>query len=106
MQETFRALANRLRAEGSADAERIRAEAERKRTEVLSTAQRDAQRLRAEGDATSAKIYSTAYSKSPEFYAFYRSLQAYRNSLGREGDILVVSPEGDFFKYLNAPARR
>jgi membrane protease subunit HflC len=106
MQETFRALANRLRAEGSADAERIRAEAERKRTEILSTAQRDAQRLRADGDATAAKIYSSAYSKSPEFYAFYRSLQAYRNSLGREGDVLVVSPEGDFFKYLNAPARR
>jgi membrane protease subunit HflC len=106
MQETFRSLANRLRAEGSAQAERVRAEAERERTEILSTAQRDAQRLRAEGDATAAKIYSAAYSKSPEFYSFYRSLQAYRNSLGREGDILVVSPEGEFFKYLNAPARR
>jgi modulator of FtsH protease HflC len=106
MQESFRALANRLRAEGSAQAERIRAEAERKRTETLATAQRDAQRLRAEGDAVAARIYSNAYSRSPEFYAFFRSLQAYRNSLGREGDVMVVSPDGDFFKYLNAPAKR
>lgn len=106
MQESFRALANRLRAEGSAQAERIRAEAERKRTETLATAQRDAQRLRAEGDAAAARIYSNAYSRSPEFYAFFRSLQAYRNSLGREGDVMVVSPDGDFFKYLNAPAKR
>jgi membrane protease subunit HflC len=106
MQESFRALANRLRAEGSAQAERIRAEAERKRTETLATAQRDAQRLRAEGDAVAARIYSNAYSRSPEFYSFFRSLQAYRNSLGREGDVMVVSPDGDFFKYLNAPAKR
>jgi membrane protease subunit HflC len=106
MQESFRALANRLRAEGSAQAERIRAEAERKRTEILATAQRDAQRQRAEGDASAARIYSAAYSKSPEFYAFFRSLQAYRNSLGREGDVWVVSPEGEFFKYLNTPGRR
>jgi membrane protease subunit HflC len=106
MQESFRALANRLRAEGSAEAERIRAEADRKRTEVLATAQRDAQRIRAEGDAAAARIYSAAYNKSPEFYAFFRSLQAYRNSLGREGDVWVVEPEGEFFRYLNAPPRR
>lgn len=105
MQESFRALANRLRAEGSADAERIRAEAERKRTETLATAQRDAQRVRAEGDAAASRIYSAAYGRSPEFYAFFRSLQAYRNSLGREGDVWVVSPEGEFFKYLNSPRR-
>lgn len=106
MQESFRALANQLRAEGSANAERIRAEADRKRTETLATATRDSQRVRAEGDAAAARIYSAAYGKSPEFYAFFRSLQAYRASLGREGDVLVVAPEGDFFKYLNAPAKR
>ncbi|RYG70859.1 protease modulator HflC, partial [bacterium] len=106
MQESFRALANRLRAEGSASAEKIRAEAERKRTEVLATAQRDAQRVRAESDAASAKIYSAAYGKSPEFYAFFRSLQAYRNSLGREGDVWVVEPEGEFFKYFKSPGKR
>jgi membrane protease subunit HflC len=106
MQESFRALGNRLRAEGSSDAERIRAEAERKRTELLAEAQRDAQRLRGEGDATASRIYSAAYGKSPEFYGFYRSLQAYRSSLAREGDVWVVTPDGEFFKYLNASGKR
>jgi membrane protease subunit HflC len=106
MQESFRALGNRLRAEGSAEAERIRAEADRKRTEILATAQRDAQRVRGEGDAAAGRIYSAAYGKSPEFYGFYRSLQAYRNSLGKEGDVWVVQPEGEFFKYLNSSGKR
>ena len=106
MQESFRALGNRLRAEGSAEAERIRAEADRKRTELLANSQRDAQRLRGEGDAAASKIYAAAYGKSPEFYGFYRSLQAYRNALGKEGDVMVVAPEGEFFKYLNSSGRR
>jgi membrane protease subunit HflC len=106
MQESFRALGNRLRAEGSAEAERIRAEADRKRTELLAGAQRDAQRTRGEGDATASRIYAGAYGKSPEFYAFYRSLQAYRNSLARDGDVWVVTPDSEFFKYLHSPGRR
>jgi membrane protease subunit HflC len=106
MQESFRALGNRLRAEGSAEAERIRAESDRQRTELLARTQRDAQLLRGEGDVLAGRIYSAAYGKSPEFYGFYRSLQAYRNALGREGDIMVVQPEGEFFKYLNSPGRR
>jgi membrane protease subunit HflC len=106
MQESFRALGNRLRAEGSAEAERIRAEADRKRTELLAEAQRDAQRLRGEGDAAAGRIYAGAYGKSPEFYGFYRSLQAYRNALGKDGDVLVVAPEGEFFKYLNSSGKR
>ncbi len=106
MQESFRALGNRLRAEGSAEAERIRAESDRQRTELLARTQRDAQLLRGEGDVLAGRIYSSAYGKSPEFYGFYRSLQAYRNSLGREGDVMVVQPEGEFFKYLNSPGRR
>ncbi|MCX7036976.1 MAG: protease modulator HflC [Proteobacteria bacterium] len=106
MQESFRALGNRLRAEGSAEAERIRAEADRERTELLARTQRDAQLLRGEGDVLAGRIYSSAYGKSPEFYGFYRSLQAYRNALGREGDVMVVQPEGEFFKYLNSPGRR
>ena len=106
MQESFRARGNLLRAEGSADAERIRAEADRKRTEILANAQRDAQRLRGEGDALAGRIFAQAYGKSPEFYQFYRSLQAYRTSLAREGDVWVVSPEGEFFKYLQSPGRR
>ncbi|MEO6367344.1 MAG: protease modulator HflC, partial [Steroidobacteraceae bacterium] len=80
MQESFRARGNQLRAEGSAEAERIRAGADRQRTELLANAQRDSQRLRGEGDALASRIYSQAYGKSPEFYAFYRSLQAYRSA--------------------------
>lgn len=106
MQESFRALANRLRAEGAAEAERIRAEADRKRTELLAGAQRDAQRIRGDGDAAAGRIYSEAFGKSPEFYAFYRSLQAYRNSLIREGDVWVVTPEGEFFRYLESATGR
>ena len=106
MQESFRARGNQLRAEGSADRERIRAEADRKVTEILANATRDAQRLRGEGDGLASRIYAQAYGKSPEFYAFYRSLQAYRSSLSRDGDVWVVSPEGEFFKYLNSPGRR
>jgi membrane protease subunit HflC len=106
MEQNFKALGNRLRGEGDAERERIKADADRQRTEIVSTAQRDAQKLRGEGDATAARIYAQAYSKSPEFYSFYRSLQAYRNSMAREGDVWVVSPEGEFFKYLKAPGSR
>jgi membrane protease subunit HflC len=106
MQESFRARANQLRAEGTAEAERIKAEADRRVTETIANAKRDAERLRGEGDALAARIYAQAYGKSPEFYGFYRSLQAYRNALARDGDVWVVSPEGEFFKYLNTPGRR
>jgi membrane protease subunit HflC len=106
MQENFKVLANQLRAEGSAEGELIKAKAERARTELLATAARDAQRLRGEGDALASRIYAQAYGKSPEFYSFYRSLQAYRASLAREGDVWVVSPDGEFFKYLNSSGRR
>jgi membrane protease subunit HflC len=105
MRENFNALGNRLRAEGSADAERIRAEADRQRTELLANAQRDSQKLRGEGDAQAGRIYAQAYGKNPEFYAFYRSLQAYRTALARDGDVLVLSPDGEFFKYLQSPGR-
>jgi membrane protease subunit HflC len=106
MEQNFKALGNRLRGEGSAEMERIQAEADRQRTELLANSQRDAQLLRAQGDALAARIYSQAYGKSPEFYDFYRSLQAYRNSLARDGDVWVVQPDGDFFEYLDTPGRR
>ena len=104
MQESFRALANRLRAEGSSEAERIRAEADRKRTEVLATAQRDAQRIRAEGDASAARIYSAAYSKSPEFYAFFRTLESY-STMG-PNTTLMLGADAEFFRYLESTRRR
>ena len=106
MQENFKALANRLRAEGSAQKERIMAEADRQRTELLADAQRDALKLRGEGDGQAARIYAQAYGKNPEFYDFYRSLQAYRSALARDGDVMVVSPDGEFFKYLRSAGRR
>jgi membrane protease subunit HflC len=105
MKQNFERLARQLRGEGDKEATRIRSEADRKRTEILATAQSDALRVRGEGDAIAAATYSGAYQKSPEFYAFYRSLQAYRNSLGKEGDVLVVSPDSEFFRYLRDSGR-
>ena len=103
MQQSFGRLARQLRGEGEKEALRIRAEADRKRTEILSAAARDALKIRGEGDAKAAALYSAAYGRNPEFYSFYRSLQAYKNSLGKEGDIMVVSPDSDFFRYMRGP---
>jgi membrane protease subunit HflC len=106
MKQNFARTANRLRAEGSREAVTLRAEAERKRTEIIANAERDALEVRGKADAEATGIYAKSYSKNPEFYAFYRSLQAYERSLGKEGDIFVVSPEGEFFKYLKDPGRK
>jgi membrane protease subunit HflC len=106
MKQNFARTANRLRAEGSREAVTLRAEAERKRTEIIANAERDALQVRGKADAEATAIYAKSYSKYPEFYGFYRSLQAYERSLGKDGDILVVSPEGEFFKYLKDPARK
>jgi len=105
MAQDFARQAAQLRAEGAESAERIRAEAERQRTETLSTATREADKVRGEGDAKAAEIYARAYQRNPEFYAFYRSMQAYRKSLGQPNDLMVIAPEGEFFKYLKQPAR-
>jgi membrane protease subunit HflC len=103
MKQNFVKIASKLRAEGQSASARIRAAAERSRTEILANAERDALRVRGDGDAQAAQTYAKAYSKDPEFYAFYRSLQAYERSLGKDGDLLVVTPEGEFFKYLKEP---
>ena len=100
MQQSFERLARQLRSEGEKDALRIRAEADRKRTEILSVAARDSLKIRGDADSRAAAIYASAYNKNPEFYSFYRSLQAYKNSLGKDGDVLVVSPDSEFFRYL------
>jgi membrane protease subunit HflC len=103
MQQSFGKLARQLRGEGEKEALRIRAEADRKRTEILAAAARDALKIRGEGDAKAAALYSAAYGRNPEFYSFYRSLQAYKNSLGKDGDLMVVSPDSDFFRYMRGP---
>jgi membrane protease subunit HflC len=104
MKQNFVKIASKLRAEGQSASVRIRAAAERSRTEILADAERDALRIRGDGDALAAQTYAKAYSKDPEFYAFYRSLQAYERSLGKDGDLLVVTPDGEFFKYLRDPS--
>jgi modulator of FtsH protease HflC len=106
MKQNFTKIATRLRAEGQSESVRIRAAAERERTEILANAQRDALRVHGEGDAEATSIYARAYSKNPEFYSFYRSLQAYDHALGKDGDLLVVTPDGEFFKYLKDSDKR
>ncbi|MFO8023939.1 protease modulator HflC [Thiohalophilus sp.] len=100
--------ANELRASGEGEAERIRAEAERQKTVMLAKAYREAQGIRGEGDARAASIYAGAYQQDEEFYSFYRSLTAYRKSLVGQGNLMVLEPDSDFFKYFkdNNPANK
>ncbi|HHV47626.1 MAG TPA: protease modulator HflC [Rhodocyclaceae bacterium] len=100
MEAERKRVANELRSEGAAEAEKIRADADRQREIIVAEAYRDAQKVKGEGDAKAAALYAEAFSKSPEFYAFYRSLEAYRNSFASKSDVLVVEPNSDFFKYL------
>jgi membrane protease subunit HflC len=106
MESDFARQAAQLRAEGEEQAIKVRAESERQRTEILSQAARDAEKIRGEGDAKAAAIYATAAGHNIEFYAFYRSLQAYRKTIGKDGDVMVVSPDSQFFKYLRDPAAK
>lgn len=101
MREERARTAAELRAEGAENAEQIRAEADRQRTIILAEAYRDAEKIRGEGDATSADIYAKAFSKDEDFFRFYRSIEAYRNSIGTESDILVLDSESEFLRYLN-----
>ena len=100
MQQERGRVAAQLRAEGEEEAERIRANADRERTIILAEAYRDAERIRGEGDAVAAETYANAYSQNPEFYAFYRSMAAYRQSIGGSQDVLVLSPDSEFFQFL------
>jgi membrane protease subunit HflC len=106
MKQSFAKTASRLRAEGQQESATIRSTAERQKTVIEADAERDALRIRGEGDATATQTYAHAYSRDPEFYAFYRSLQAYERSLGKDSDLLVLTPDGEFFHYLKdaAPA--
>ncbi|MEE8321582.1 MAG: protease modulator HflC, partial [Gammaproteobacteria bacterium] len=92
-----------FRARGSEAAERITANADREREVILANAYRDAEIIRGEGDAQATEIYAAAYEKDSEFYAFYRSLNAYQNSFDKGNDILLLEPDSDFFKYFNHP---
>jgi modulator of FtsH protease HflC len=96
-------VANQQRSTGAADAEKIRADADKQKEVLLAEAYRDAQRIKGEGDARASAIYAQAYGANPEFYAFYRSLDAYRQSFSKRSDMLMVDPSSDFFKYMKNP---
>jgi len=98
-------VAKDFRARGKEAAERIRAEADRKRTVILAEAYRGAEQTRGEGDATSAEVYAKAYKRNTEFYAFYRSLEAYRKSFHNKGDVILLDTESDFFNYFQQPKK-
>ena len=105
MEAERKRVANELRSTGSAEAEKIRADADRQREVILAEAYRDAQRIKGEGDARASAIYAAAYGQSPEFYSFYRSMEAYRQSFKNKSDVMVLEPTSDFFKYLKNPGK-
>jgi membrane protease subunit HflC len=105
MESERKRVANQERAQGQAEGERIKAEADRQRQVIVAEAYRDAQRVKGEGDAQASRIYAEAFSRNPEFYSFYRSLEAYRQGLRNKSDVLVLDPSSDFFKYFRGPGR-
>ncbi|KAB2927819.1 MAG: protease modulator HflC [Dechloromonas sp.] len=105
MEAERKRVANELRSEGAAEAEKIRADADRQREVIIADAYRDAQKVKGEGDGKAAAIYAGAFGQSPEFYAFYRSLEAYRASFNNKNDMLVVDPSSDFFKFMKNSGR-
>lgn len=102
MEAERKRVANELRSTGSAESEKIRADADKQKEVILAEAYRDAQRIKGEGDAKASAIYAKAYEINPEFYAFYRSLEAYRASFKNKSDVLVLEPSSDFFKYMKS----
>jgi membrane protease subunit HflC len=103
MEAERKRVANELRSTGFADSEKIRSNADRQREVIMAKAYRDAQKNKGEGDAKATKIYAEAFNKNPEFYSFYRSLEAYKQSFQNKSDIMVLEPNSEFFKYLKNP---
>jgi membrane protease subunit HflC len=99
-------IANQLRAEGFAESERIRADADKQSEVIVAEAFKEAEKIKGEGDATASAIYNQSYGKNPEFYAFYRSTEAYKNSFKNKGDVMILDPNSDFFKYMRNPAKK
>ncbi|HEY0666005.1 MAG TPA: protease modulator HflC [Gallionella sp.] len=98
-------VANELRASGAAEGEKIKADADKQREVILAEAYRDAQKTKGEGDARAAAIYAAAFGRNPEFYSFYRSLEAYKQSFKDKNDVMVVDPSSAFFKYLKSSGK-
>jgi modulator of FtsH protease HflC len=102
MEAERKRVANELRSEGAAEKERIQADADKQREVILAEAYRKAQQIKGGADAKATAIYSAAYGQNAEFYAFYRSLEAYKQSFKSKGDVLVLEPNAEFFKYLKS----
>ena len=98
-------VANELRASGAAEGEKIKADADRQREVILAEAYRTAQQTKGEGDARASALYASAFGKNAEFYAFYRSLEAYKQSFKNKSDVMVLDPSSAFFKYLKSPGK-
>ncbi len=105
MEAERKRVANELRATGFAESEKIRADADKQRQVILAEAYREAQKTKGEGDAKATALYGAAFGRNPEFYAFYRSLEAYKQSFKNKSDVMVVDPSSAFFKYLKNPGR-
>lgn len=103
MEAERKRVANELRATGAAEAEKIKADADKQKEVIVAEAYRDAQRMKGEGDAKASAVYAAAYGQNPEFYAFYRSMQAYRESFKSKSDVMVLDSSADFFKYMKNP---
>jgi len=103
MEAERKQVANELRSTGAAEAEKIKADADKQKDVIVAEAYRDAQRVKGEGDARASAIYAGSFGKNPEFYAFYRSMQAYRESFKSKNDVMVLDPSADFFKYMKNP---
>jgi membrane protease subunit HflC len=103
MEAERKQVANELRSTGAAEAEKIKADADKQKDVIVAEAYRDAQGVKGEGDARASTLYAAAYGKNAEFYAFYRSMQAYRESFRSKSDVMVLDPSADFFKYLKNP---
>ena len=101
METERKGLANKYRANGAEEAEKLQAFADKERTIILANAYRDSEKIRGEGDAISASNYAEAYSQDSEFYSFYRSLESYKKSFNEQGDILVLNPDSEFFRHFN-----
>jgi len=101
METERKGLANKYRANGAEEAEKLQAYADKERTIILANAYRDSEKIRGEGDAISASNYAEAYSQDVDFYSFYRSLESYKKSFNEQGDILVLNPDSEFFRHFN-----
>jgi modulator of FtsH protease HflC len=105
MESERKRVASELRSNGSAEAEKIRADADKQREVIIAQAYRTAQRIQGEGDAKATATYARAFKENPEFYSFYRSLEAYRAAFKNKSDVLVLDPNSEFFKYFRNPGR-